>query len=349
MKLFYSLAFLILANQILGQDDKFLPSGGDFEIIKHTHYIIGYSEDHEQSAWVAYELTPLELAGNVDRTDDFREDRKVTTLSAGLIDYKGSGYDRGHLAPAADFSFDRLAMSESFYMSNMSPQHPSFNRGAWSSLEKQVRAWVGLHGSMYVITGPVLNNPLGHIGINQVSVPNSFFKIIYSATNGQVLGVVMPNEKTSSYHSHLITIDEIEVLTGLNFLEELPDDIEDIIEASLPDLNFWKSTPGDKKIIETISEGYPTSNQNQSSRVVEKMITSVRCEGFAVSAGRQCKNMTRNANKHCHVHQSQVGKSKGYNPSTSTPSVSNRCTATTKAGTRCKRSAAAGSTKCWQH
>jgi endonuclease G len=75
------------------------------------------------------------------RTNDFREDYKVTTGSASLSDFKGSGYDRGHLAPAGDMKWSSTAMSESFYMSNMSPQKPGFNRGIWKKLESRKLPW----------------------------------------------------------------------------------------------------------------------------------------------------------------------------------------------------------------
>jgi endonuclease G len=90
------------------------------------------------------------------RKDNFRSDPKVKTGSAALSDYKGSGYDRGHLAPAADFKWSATAMSESFYMSNMSPQVPGFNRGIWKNIESTVRNWAVENDEIYIVTGPVL-------------------------------------------------------------------------------------------------------------------------------------------------------------------------------------------------
>ena len=85
-------------------------------------YTLNYDEQHEQASWVAYILTSTHIRGTVNRTNDFREDYKVKTGSASLSDYKGSGYDRGHLAPAGDMKWSSTAMSESFFMSNISPQ-----------------------------------------------------------------------------------------------------------------------------------------------------------------------------------------------------------------------------------
>jgi endonuclease G, mitochondrial len=84
-------------------------------------------------------LTPELINGSQDRTDDFRPDPAVSTASASLNAYKGSGYDRGHLCPAADMKLNQTSMSETFFLSNMSPQVEGFNRGIWSTLEDQVR------------------------------------------------------------------------------------------------------------------------------------------------------------------------------------------------------------------
>lgn len=91
---------------------------------------LGYIEYHEQPAWVIYHMTYEEaITKTAKRDDNFREDPEVPTGSATLADYRGSGYDRGHLASAADMAFSIRTMDDSFYMSNMSPQQPAFNRG----------------------------------------------------------------------------------------------------------------------------------------------------------------------------------------------------------------------------
>ena len=105
--------------------------GSDHEIRNFTHYSICYRESYEQAEWSAYCLTEEELVKNTSRSNDFRPDPEISTGSASLADYRKSGYDRGHLSPAADFAFDEKAMSETFFMSNMSPQAGSFNRGIW--------------------------------------------------------------------------------------------------------------------------------------------------------------------------------------------------------------------------
>src|SRR5690606_30581000 len=136
--------------------------------------------EHEQAEWVYYLLAPSMIQGAFDRTDDFRPDPAVSTGSAELHDYVGSGFDRGHLAPAADMKVSHTAMSESFYLSNMSPQAPSFNRGGWKKLESLIRNWVLAEGQMFVVTGSIFRDNLGVIGRNQVTVPSYYYKVVYS-------------------------------------------------------------------------------------------------------------------------------------------------------------------------
>ena len=128
----------------------------DHQIRHFAHYTICYRESYEQAEWSAYCLTEEELVKNAGRTDDFRSDPEIATGSASPADYKKSGYDRGHLSPAADFAFDEKAMSETFYMSNMSPQKGSLNRGIWKDLETEVRLWAKNFGRVYVVSGPIL-------------------------------------------------------------------------------------------------------------------------------------------------------------------------------------------------
>jgi endonuclease G len=149
------------------------------EIVTHTAYILSYNEDHEQANWVAYVLTANETnSASNERTNRFFPDPLVKTKSASTVDYEGSGYDRGHLAPAEDMAWSSTTMKESFYYSNMSPQVPAFNRGVWKRLEELVRYWSTVYDSIYIVTGPVLTNNLPTIGPDKVSVPEYYYKAI---------------------------------------------------------------------------------------------------------------------------------------------------------------------------
>ena len=137
-RLILGLLFLFLA---LGSfaDGRYIPVYDDGIRVDYKHYCLGFNKEHRQANWVYYELGATNLTGKASRKNDFRVDPKISRWSATPDDYKRSGYDRGHLCPAADMSFNAKAMSETFYMSNMSPQVPMFNRGIWKELEEHVR------------------------------------------------------------------------------------------------------------------------------------------------------------------------------------------------------------------
>jgi len=210
-------------------------------LVSHIGYTLSYNEMHEQANWVAYELTSKEVQGSYKRTNDFRSDPKAKTESASLADYKGSGYDRGHLAPAGDMKWSVNAMSESFYMSNMSPQRPSFNRGIWRKLESLVRKWAVKNEAVYVTTGGVLTSGLNKIGPNGVSVPDKYYKVIldYKEPVLKGIGFILPNKGLSEpLENFTVSIDIVENITGIDFFYKLPDEIEEELE-SLIDFSKW--------------------------------------------------------------------------------------------------------------
>ena len=145
------------------------------ELTSHSRYILSYVETHEQAEWVYYKLNSNLANGNIERSNNFKEDYSVSTGSAKPSDYKYSGYDRGHLAPAGDMKSSYTAMSESFYMSNISPQNPSFNRGGWKKLESLVRSWAN-SSEIHIVTAGLLTGELTKIGSTGVSVPRYFLQ-----------------------------------------------------------------------------------------------------------------------------------------------------------------------------
>ncbi len=145
----------------------------------YTGFSLLYSEEQEQPAWVAYLLTADETRVTTDRTDNFRADPGIPTGSSALSDYRGSGFDRGHLAPAGGIKWSSQAMRESFLMSNMSPQRTGFNRGIWKKLEECCRDQAASDQEVYVVTGPVLTDgPYQEIGPNGADIPKRYFKVI---------------------------------------------------------------------------------------------------------------------------------------------------------------------------
>ena len=222
---------LNIFSQVLRLND-FLPTING-ELVSHTYYSLSYVEEYEQAEWVFYEIKKERILGLASRTNNFRSDEKVSSNSATIYDYKGSGYDRGHLAPAADFSFSNTAMNESFYMSNISPQYPSFNRGIWKNLESLIRKW-GANQSIYVVTGPILNECSYSIGTNNVCVPKYFYKVIYEPIEKKMIAFILSNGTGKYKLSHYVTsVDIVESKTGINFFSVLEDKLEQKLESEI--------------------------------------------------------------------------------------------------------------------
>ncbi len=206
------------------------------KIISHTGYSFVYSEEHEQAKWIAYELTKEETNSLFERTDKFLVDPMVSTGTAENSDYLKSGYDKGHLAPAADMGWSAVTMKESFYLSNMSPQLPGFNRGVWKRLEELMRSWAIDNKAIYIVTGPLLSKGLPAIGSNGVSIPNYYYKVILDYTQPEIhaIGFVLPNSSSSaSLSTFAVSIDEVERQSGIDFFPALPDDQETKLEKEV--------------------------------------------------------------------------------------------------------------------
>lgn len=369
MKTIFTLFFSFVFISCFAQEYLPISTG---EIVKHDFYTLSYNEKHEQAEWVYYVLTPSMISDNQERTEDFRPDPFVKTGSATLADYKGSGYDRGHLAPAGDMEATAICNSQSFYMSNMSPQVPAFNRGGWKELESIVRNWAFDFKEIYVVTGPVFRGNLGTIGTNEVTVPGYYYKVIYVPSKQIMIGFELPNEKiTQPLTSYARSVDVIESLTGIDFFQQLTDSLENTLESSFA-LDYWSfsnttvqtAKQNKEKIVQCkgintdntrcaymtpYESGYCALHQSQGkenqSKAKENQTTTEQCKGIAKSTGVRCKNTTKNANGYCDIHKDQAPdyvkpKSAGY---------TGQCCATTKKGTRCSRNAANGTRYCWQH
>ena len=222
----------------------YIPNSTTGTIIEHQYYTLSYAEEYEQAEWVAYKLTKKELSEPwLARNDDFRPDPNVPTGSATPDDYRNSGYDRGHLVPVADRAFNEAAMSETFYMSNMSPQARNFNGGIWRELEEQARYWAKRNTELYVVSGPVFSlEPKSYIGENEVAVPQAYFKVLLDIHEPQSKGIgfVIPNEVSyDPLFDYAVSIDDVEELTGFDFFGELiPAELEGEVEAEV-NIDLW--------------------------------------------------------------------------------------------------------------
>jgi len=217
------------------------PTGNKGEVLTYTGFTLCYNETHEQAAWVTYELTGKEVkSNNAERENDFREDPAVSTGSAVPADYKNSGYDRGHLAPAADMKFSKKAMSESFLLSNISPQDKDLNRELWRMLEEKTRDWAVRDKNLIIVTGGILKGNLKKIGKkNQISVPKNYYKILLDYKNNKAIAFIMPNKEcTKEMDYYAVSIDKVEEETGLNFFPKLDSKAEKQVEATF-DTKLW--------------------------------------------------------------------------------------------------------------
>ncbi|MEO9477257.1 MAG: DNA/RNA non-specific endonuclease [Cyclobacteriaceae bacterium] len=245
------------------------------ELIEHQYYSLDYSEAHEQAQWVIYFADNY---GGEVRTDNFRVDPLVSTGSASLADFKGSGYDRGHLAPAADMNISATSMSESFYMSNMSPQLPGFNRGIWKNLESLVRIWgINAHSADVVVTGPLLNRTCGTIG-NGVTIPCAYYKIYADLDSNRAIGFILSNESSGAPLSDfMVSIDQIEADTGIDFFWQLDDSLENELESQV-DINQWEWAP-------TL---IPQNEDKNNTSISPSSDEITKCNGIT-QAGKSCK------------------------------------------------------------
>jgi len=218
-----SLLALLLAFSLQAQQMLPLSSSCD-QVVTHGGYTLCYSEKHEQARWVAYDLTVKNLMCKGRRKNNFRHDTDIVTGSATIMDYFRSGYDRGHLAPVADFKCD---MPSTFFMSNISPQVPMFNRGVWRRLERWVRDKAG---ELRIVTGPVLSDSLKTIGYNEVSVPDYYYKVVLGSSIA--IGFIMPNKASiRRVESFAVSIDSVEKFVDMDFYADLPDSIEVFLES----------------------------------------------------------------------------------------------------------------------
>lgn len=198
-------------------------------ILDKEYFVINHNDDYKIAYWVAYYLSEQNLQGTQGRTDNFRPDPELPIgQRSELTDYRNSGYDRGHMAPAAAFKRSREAMSTTFLLSNMSPQTPQLNRNIWRILEEQVRQMVNENGEGWVVTGNVCMNEDSQsvacdsfIGENRVAVPTHCFKaILLRDEDGdfEMYAFLMPNVQeniTGELVDYLIRVDKLEEITGL--------------------------------------------------------------------------------------------------------------------------------------
>lgn len=227
-------------------DDKLVmqtsPKGTPEQILKRTGYVASYNKTTLLPNWVAWHLTAERTEGSAKRSGvDFAEDTEVPEPRATDWDYYNSGYDRGHMCPAADNKWSKKAMEESFLFTNMCPQNGNLNRGDWNEMEMACRKWAKKYGDLYIVCGPILyKGKHKTIGKNKVVVPEAFFKVVLrTGDEPQAIGFIYKNTSGNRpKDSYVNTVDEVERITGIDFFPSLPDDVEKKVEAEC-DLGLW--------------------------------------------------------------------------------------------------------------
>jgi len=227
-------------------------------IISHSGYSFLYNDAHKQSDWVAYLLTSERLnnpATSRPKNKKFTIDKAVSTGTAAHDDYTNSKFDRGHLAPCADMLWSEIAMNESFFMSNVSPQTPEFNQQTWEKLEELVRHWAKQYDTLYIATGPLLHEELPFLidvvtepkfaPKKNVSVPEYFYKVILNYTSQDIKGIgfIMPNidgmgKSIDTVKKYAVSIDSVEKFTGINFFYQLTPAQQECAEKTF-DVSKW--------------------------------------------------------------------------------------------------------------
>ena len=213
---------------------KLTTAGRAEQIIGYEGFIVSFNKENHTPNWVAWELLGDETEGNVPRGNKFWHDETVDGC-AWHNDYKNSGYDRGHMSPAADHKWSEKAMYDCFAMSNVCPQDHSLNSGAWSTLENKSRQWAKRDSAIIVVAGPIYSDSDNkRIGDSGVRVPSAFFKVMIApyVKKPRGIGFIYPNMVSpGNMQNYVMTIDDIEELAEMDFFVNLPDSLESEIEA----------------------------------------------------------------------------------------------------------------------
>ena len=209
------------------------PESMDEQFVIYKGFNVSFNTKHRIPNYVVYELTNTEVEGEEARAKSFRRDENVDNCPE-PYDYTRSGYDRGHMAPAADMKWDNEAMRESFYMTNICPQKHALNGGGWKRLEEKLRDWAMRDGALVIVTGPVMGDSMPTIG-EGVTVPPGFFKVVLApnAKPMRAIGFLYKNEGGQKVvERQAVSVDSVETVTGFDFIYNLPDDVENEIEKS---------------------------------------------------------------------------------------------------------------------
>lgn len=233
--LFFTVTPLFAEVFSCGEHVRFgIPSESDQKLCREN-YAVGYNYSYKTAEWVSYKMTSQSAQGNVERKDAFSEDKEIpTAYRSTLRDYKGTGYDRGHLAPAEDMATTDITMKQSFLLTNMTPQLPSLNQKAWRVLEEKTRRWAIKRKDVQVITGPIFSGSDSAIG-QGVIIPSAYYKIVMDPTKMQAIAFIMPQDDIPSNQiaNYRVSVRQVESQTHMNFFSEMSEKQQDTLEISI--------------------------------------------------------------------------------------------------------------------
>ena len=217
-----------------------VPSFTDY-VADRLGFCTGFSRKFRQPLWIQYRLTAEEVQNKIAvRSSRFYPDKFIPG-SASPKDYIRTGFDRGHMAAAADMRWSEGAMKDSFAMTNISPQHPDCNRKIWKDLEELTRRWALREKELYVICGPLFFQEGIAIGNGTIPVPRAYFRIICDMTPPRkMIAFIVPNQPCSkSLKSLVVSVDLIEALTGYDFFSRFPAEVQKELQEE-SHFNDWE-------------------------------------------------------------------------------------------------------------
>lgn len=213
-----------------------IPDGTPSQVKQYEGFTVNFNTANRTANYVSWELLGSETDGASSRAKEkFWQDEEIKNCPA-TSDYTRSGYDRGHLYPAADAKWSTESMRQCFSMANISPQMHALNGGAWKTLEDKERLWAKRDSALVIIAGPVYqHDDTLRIGQAGVRVPSAYFKVIFApyVNNPRAIAFVYPNEHCpGNMQNYAQSVDYVESITGFDFFSALPDDIELQIEST---------------------------------------------------------------------------------------------------------------------
>jgi len=249
MKIFILLLLFPILSCANGIDEKCpkhviwsapIAKGESNQYLCRTDYAVDYSYTTKTPLYVVEHITSDHIKLIVDRQNNFHEDVEIVEqYRSTLKDYASADYDRGHLAPAGDFTYDKNVMSESFLLSNMMPQNKNNNRVIWNHLEQNVRKLVNKNKELYVITGTIYYPNYKIIG-NNVGVPDEIYKIVIDTNKNKMIAFKFPNKAIDAklVANYIVSVKSIEDITEINFSPNIPDELKEL-ELSIGKYKDW--------------------------------------------------------------------------------------------------------------